>query len=168
MHRLVRRILCVVFVYSALIACEKEEIPSANSPIEFEDIVVSYSAIELELMTLVNNHRTQLGLTKLNHLGLISKEAENHSIYMVEQDSISHDNYNIRQKNLFDTTGAVKVGENVAYGYNTANALMNAWLNNAEHRVIIERISYTHFGISAKKNDLGRYYFTQIFIERGQ
>jgi uncharacterized protein YkwD len=115
---------------------------------------------------LVNDHRIQLGLNKLNNIGLISKEAEGHSNYMVEKNVVSHDNFDIRTKNLFENLGTINVGENVAYGYLTANGLLNAWLSSFDHRIILENENFTDFGISAKINTSGRYYFTLILIER--
>ncbi|PHS52820.1 MAG: hypothetical protein COB01_06440 [Lutibacter sp.] len=165
MQYLLRRILLIVVVCSGLIACEKEEKLSNNNLLE-QDVQVNYSSIELKLLSLVNDHRIQLGLTKLNSLGLISKEAENHSAYMAEKDLVSHDNFNIRTNNLYENLGTVNVGENVAYGYLTANGLLNAWLASSDHRIIIENKNFTDFGVSAKLNASGRYYFTMIFIKR--
>ena len=67
--------------------------------------------------------------------------------------------------NLIEQAYALSVGENVAFGYHTAEAFMNAWLNNPDHRRIIEG-KFTHFGISARMNADERYYITQMFIER--
>lgn len=165
MQYLLGRILLIVVVCSGLIACEKEEKLSNNNFLE-EVVQVNYSTIELELLNLVNDHRIQLGLAKLNSIGFISKEAENHSVYMAEKDLVSHDNFNIRTRNLFENLGTVSVGENVAYGYLTANGLINAWLASSDHRIIIENENFTDFGVSAKLNTSGRYYFTMIFVKR--
>ena len=166
MPYLAKRILLVVILFSLLIACEKEEKISNINFLE-EDVKFNYSAIELALLNLVNDHRIKLGLTKLNRIGLISKEAESHSKYMVEKDVVSHDNFDIRTRNLFQNLGTINVGENVAYGYLTANGLINAWLASSDHRIIIENENFTDFGVSAKLNASDRYYFTLILVERG-
>jgi uncharacterized protein YkwD len=166
MQYFVGRLLVVIVACSVLFACDKEEKLLNNNLVEFEDISFNYSAIELELLNLVNDHRTQLGLNKLNSIGLISKEAEGHSNYMVEKNVVSHDNFDLRAKNLFENLGTINVGENVAYGYLTANGLINAWLSSLDHRIILENENFTDFGISARMNVSGRYYFTLILIER--
>lgn len=38
-------------------------------------------------------------------------------------------------------------GENIAYGYQTAEAVVAAWLDSPGHRANIERESFTHHGI---------------------
>jgi len=117
-------------------------------------------------MNQVNNYRNSIGLAKLSRLNLVSKEAEIHSAYMLNKEALSHDNFDIRTQNLMNNANALSIAENVAYGYQTAEELLNAWLNSAEHRRKIVEKRYTDFGISAKYNLSGNYYVTQIFIER--
>jgi len=162
MAKLFERILRVVFLCSVIIACEKEEF-IIDEP--FKEVVVNYVPIELELINLVNVHRAELGFPILVISGLVSTEATSHSVYMVEQATVSHDNFDIRMLNLIQQASAQSVGENVAFGYRNAEGFMNAWLNNSGHRSIIEG-EFTHFGISARKNADGRYYITHMFIER--
>ena len=157
-----KRIFVLVFLCLNLVACEKDNLSLVNFP---EDSEVNYDSIELELMNLVNIHRADLGLSKLNRLSLVSNEAKIHTNYMVEKELLSHDNFDLRTTNLIKNIGATKVGENVAYGYQNAGEMLKAWLNSQKHRQVIEGDEYTNFGISAKKNSAGRYYVTQIFIQ---
>ena len=85
---------------------------------------------------------------------------------MIEQNMLSHNDFEIRTQNLILNLDALSVGENVAYGYQTAESLLNGWLNSPSHRSTIETKRYTNFGISAEKNSEANYYVTQIFIER--
>lgn len=163
MSYLLRRVLLVVFLCLSMVACEKEEL--SNETVLY-DIALDYKAIELEVSNLVNNHRREQGLSTLSLLNLVSKEAEIHSKYMVEKEALSHDNFEVRLSNLIENTAALNVSENVAFGYQTAEELLEAWLNNPTHRSNIEAKSFTDFGISSKKNSQGKYYVTQIFIER--
>ena len=160
MSKLLGKMLLMAFLISTMIACVKEDQPIIN------DASVQYSALELEVMNQVNNYRNSIGLTKLSRLNLVSKEAETHSAYMLINQTLSHDNFDIRTQNLMNTSGAINIAENVAYGYQTAEELLNGWLNSMEHRRNIEAIRYTDFGISVKYNTNGSYYVTQIFIER--
>ena len=52
-------------------------------------------------------------------------------------------------------------GENIAYGYSTPQAVVNAWMNSSGHRANILNSSYKQIGVGyvAKGN-----YCTQMFI----
>ncbi|MBT8259470.1 MAG: CAP domain-containing protein [Bacteroidia bacterium] len=121
--------------------------------------------IEIEIMEIINNHRIEAGLNPLNNLGQVKAEAYNHTEYMIERNGISHDNFFIRKANLENTVGAVRVGENVAYGYRYAQSVVNAWLNSPGHRDVIEG-DYTDFEISAEQDVEGRWYYTNIFVKK--
>ena len=127
---------------------------------------VEYSDIELDILDLVNEYRVSKGLISLNQLNIISVVAETHTAYMAEVDKISHDHFSERNQQLVENANAKHVGENVGYGYGTAQGVFDSWLKSDAHRAIIEKPNYTHFGISTEKNLEGRNYFTQIFIER--
>jgi uncharacterized protein YkwD len=163
MAYLLKRIFFIIFLCGTIMACEKEELT-----VESEVIVIEkeYITFELEIVNLVNKHRNDLGLSNLKLLNIISKEAEPHSIYMIEKGSLSHDNLDKRTINLMNITSALSVGENVAYGYQNPENVLKGWLNSESHRKNIEGKYYTHIGISAKKNNIGSYYITQIFIEK--
>ena len=163
MKNVVGRILLTVFLFSIIIACEKEEV----SDIIIQNVDSSnYEPIEIELMSLVNSYRNQLGLSSLSSLKLISKEAENHTIYMIGQGRASHDNFSLRLTNLMESVEALNVGENISYGKQTANEVLQSWLLSSSHRAKIEGKSFTNFGISAKKNNTGNYFITQIYISK--
>ena len=127
----------------------------------------TYSAIESEILDLVNQHRASIGLSALKPLDIVSNTADDHTNYMIETGEISHDNFQLRSQTLMEKANAKKVGENVAYGYSSAQGAVNGWLNSEGHKAIIENEKYTHFGISTEKcKNSGRNYFTQIFISK--
>ena len=69
---------------------------------------------------------------------------------------------------LFDTAfGEAGVGcpdgENIAYGYGTPKAVMNAWMNSLGHKVAILSPTATHIGVGFYKATNGRYYWVQEF-----
>lgn len=163
MSHLLGRILLIVFLCGTIIACEKEELTNETPII---DIEMQYHFIELEVTNLVNQHRNELGLPTLSVLNLVSKEAENHSNYMAEQNVLSHDNFDIRLEALINKVEALSVSENVAYGHQNAEQVLKGWLNSPTHKSNLEAKFFTHFGISAKMNASGNYYITQIYIKR--
>lgn len=133
---------------------------------EINEIKNEYSEIELEILDLINNYRLENGLTELEKLDYISTIAKTHTSYMIETGLVNHDNFPERNEKLVTQIGAKAVGENVAFGYCSSTGVFEAWLKSEHHRAIIENNSYTHFGISTEKNIDGRYYFTQMFINK--
>jgi uncharacterized protein YkwD len=161
--KLLSILLCTVFLFS----CSQEDDGIYfNESSETINTAVTYSEIETEILTLVNEYRQSKGLSSLITLNIISGVADGHTNYMVTTGQVNHDNFNLRAKNLIDNAAAKSVSENVAYGYSTAQGVVNGWLNSDEHRKAIEDPKNTHFGISTESNSAGRNYFTQIFIQK--
>ena len=161
------KLITIALTTMMLISCSTEEdgIYSGSSS-EVKDINLTYTSIEYEIVYLINQHRENIGLKTLNTLNLASKEANDHNGYMIEVGEISHDNFGIRSKNLIDNANAKIVSENVAFGYSTAEAVVNAWLKSGGHKKNIENPSFTDFGISTEENELGKKYFTNIFLKK--
>jgi len=118
-----------------------------------------------QILVLINTHRATLGLTEIKKdQQYASAYAVDHTQYMIEMSQINHDNFSVRSEAL-KNKGAITVGENVAFGYNTAESVVGAWLNSPGHRDIIEG-NYTHSGFGIIKGANGGYYFTQIFYRK--
>lgn len=157
-------LVLIILAFSVFASCAKEEDGIYFD--EINEVKVNYSALELDILDLVNAHRESKGIQSLDNLNIISSVALSHTSYMVETGLVNHDNFPERNENLVVQADAKAVGENVAYGFNSAEGVVEAWLRSDEHREILENSSYTHFGISTEKNADGRNYFTQIFIKR--
>jgi len=157
--------LCLVLIFSfVLFSCSNDD-----DGIYFEDIAevaVEYSTIENEILDLVNKHRVSKGLSALIPLNIVSSVADSHTTYMIDAGEISHDNFPQRSQNLMTKANAKSAGENVAYGYGSAQGVVNGWLNSDGHRKVIENANYSHFGISTDCNMEGRNFFTHIFIDK--
>jgi len=167
MKPLTIKLSLLVFLSFVLFSCSKEDDGIyLNQTAEVINKNVSYSKIENNVLDLVNAHRTSLGLSTLTKMNLISGVADGHTDYMVKTGIISHDNFDERAQELMDKAGAKSVGENVAYGYTTAESVVNGWLNSPEHKAIIENPNFTNFGISTEANKDGRNFFTQLFIKK--
>ena len=149
-------LLCFT-VLTCVVSCSKDD------AIDIEKI--ESLSIEQEILQLVNAHRTSIGKEKLSINILASELAKEHTFFMISQEEISHDNFDDRAAILFDEENATGVGENVAYGQKSAKDVMEAWLNSLEHRKNIEG-NFTHIGISAIKDNNGRYYYTQLFLKQ--
>lgn len=160
--------LFVLFLLTTILfsCAKKEDGVYFNANTEVINAKVSYTAMESEIISLVNARRTSLGLNALSTLNIVSGVADGHTEYMIEVGVISHDNFAQRAQTLMNEAGAKTVGENVAYGYSSAEGVVNGWLNSEGHRKIIENPDYTHFGISTDSNSENRNYFTNIFIKK--
>lgn len=160
--------LFALFTISFLTSCssESESIDSSNTPVA-NTTAKSYnhSAFELELMDLVNEYRVSKGLNALSIIEHISYVSAGHDDYMISVNAVNHDNFNDRKINMQQVLGATRVGENVAYGFSTPEAALNAWIQSDSHRANLEG-DYSHFGIAVKNNLEGRKYYTNIFIKK--
>lgn len=149
-------------------SCSKEEAvltEEVNYSIDLNLANETDWAMADEILTLVNDYRTSQGLPRIKRdQTYASAYAVDHSQYMIEKEKISHDNFGVRSSALKDQ-GAVIVGENVAYGYDTAEKVVHAWLNSPGHLKNIEGL-YTHSGFGIVKNEQGQIYFTQLFYKK--
>lgn len=157
-------IFCTLFLTS----CSKDNIQdevTAYDQVVTERIEYNYNSLEVEILDELNLYRKALGLAELKVLTELSMESEDHNEYMIDVGVVSHDNFSQRASFLMNQVGAKTVGENVGYGYKTAEAVVNAWLKSKGHRENVEG-EYTHFGISVRQDAEGRNYFTNIFIKK--
>ena len=126
----------------------------------------NYNDSELKLITLVNNYRQSIGLNALEIINHISYKSEEHNIYMIDNKVVNHDYFQQRSENLVEVLGAERVGENIAYNYQTAESAMSAWLNSPAHKANIEG-DYTHLGISVTVDETtGKKYYTNMFMKK--
>ena len=133
--------------------------------IQQEDNASSSQSIVNQIFKLVNEHRIDLDKKALKLNSFANTLAKEHTLYMIDEKKISHDNFDERFEKLSSTEKAFKLGENVASGQETAQSVMNSWLNSNGHRKNIEG-DFTHIGISAIKNKSGIYYYTQLFFKK--
>lgn len=160
-------ILCL---FSALmfVSCAKENLDEELRSVDHvakSSVNYTYSEIETAILEQVNDYRASKNLNKLESIGEISLEAEDHNYYMLETGKVSHDNFGVRYKALVSGVGAKAVSENVGYGYRTAEAVVKAWIASEGHRKNIES-NHTHFGVSVVQDEDGRNYFTNIFVRK--
>lgn len=157
------RLFALIIIGITFTACSKDD-DGFDAPTAIE--TVNINGLENEILSLVNIHRESIGLNRVSVLTPAYSEATNHTKYMIDQGKISHDNFEIRSRNLMTTASAKVVLENVGAGYTTAESLMKAWLNSELHKKNIENPSVQYMGVSAQKSTYGSHFYTQIFIGR--
>jgi uncharacterized protein YkwD len=137
------------------------------------------SSIEAEVVRLVNIERTSRGLAPLSINAQLGNAAKLHSSNMATK-SHSIGLNAAMQHTLFGTitpTVASRLeysgysnytawGENIAYGYTTAQEVVTAWMNSPGHRANILSANFTEIGVGMVTNAQGVMYWTQEFGRR--
>ncbi|WP_417291609.1 CAP domain-containing protein [Corallibacter sp.] len=136
---------------------------AAQTAVNDNVVAPEAKAIENDILDLINDYRIGKGLNPLNKRNIIKSQAFSHTEYMVNTNNVSHDNFNQRRAYLINNAGASYVSENVAYGFTSAETVVNAWINSDAHRENIEG-NYAYFDISAEQNSHGDWYYTNIFV----
>jgi uncharacterized protein YkwD len=124
----------------------------------------SATAYDEAILALVNNHRRSVGKPALTMNEVIWTQANGHSRNMASKTvPFGHDGFDVRVAAIRAALGSGgSAAENVAMGYGSAEAVVNAWLGSAGHRANIEGNS-TRTGVSAVKSSDGVWYYTQVF-----
>lgn len=120
------------------------------------------------VIELVNLHRASLGLTQLIVTTPVSNAAIWKARHMAKYLYMTHDDpappVARTTAQRLEACGITSGwGENIAYGYATADAVMQGWLNSAGHRANIERSTYRAIGVGAASGSNGRIYWAQVF-----
>ncbi len=121
------------------------------------------SAYEMEVLRLVNAERAKQGLSALTYSKELSDGAREKSLDMKQKGYFSHTSPTYGSP--FDQMKARGItyrsaGENIAMGYATPEAVVNAWMNSEGHRANILSSKYTQIGIGYVKEG---HYCTQWF-----
>jgi uncharacterized protein YkwD len=165
---LIKTSLLAMVLFTTVVSCSKDEsvvVEEANYSIDLNLAQETDWEMADAILDLVNQHRVSQGLTEIKRdQTYASAYAVEHTQYMIDKAKISHDNFVVRSEAL-KGRGALIVGENVAYGYKTAEDVVHAWLNSPGHKKVIEGL-YTHSGFGIVPNDRGDYYFTQLFYRK--
>jgi uncharacterized protein YkwD len=128
-----------------------------------------YMAMENEVLQLVNQHRTDMGLQPLQMDTLITTAALQHSVDMANGTvPFGHDGFDERTGGIMSKIKPSNAAaENVALGDTSAAEAVDLWLHSPGHKKNIEG-NYNLTGIGIVKSPSGDLYFTQIFIHQGR
>ena len=119
---------------------------------------------EIEIFSLVNNYRIELGLSQLAFNNQAKDYTVDHNAYMISKNEINHDNFAQRASELSVDVNATRVSENVGRNFRSALGVFESWLASASHLKNIEG-DYSETAISVLASDDGMLYFTQVFIK---
>lgn len=123
------------------------------------------SDLELEILQLINQHRSTLNLPPLTFHPSIQESSIQHSTNMAKEVvPFGHDGFADRANSLVEQLQGSSAAENVAMGQRSAKEVVQSWLNSSGHRNNIEG-DFNLTGISAVKNQEGEQVYTQLFIK---
>ena len=153
-----------------------KEVIDANTQIVNPDLIypgdvlnipklsTSVTSVENQVVALVNQIRAQNGLSTLKENWQLSRVARYKSQDMADRNYFSHTSptygspFQMMQQFGISYRSA---GENIAKGYSTAQAVVNAWMNSPGHRANILNSSYTQIGVGYVADGN---HWTQMFI----
>ncbi|WP_291046483.1 cell wall-binding repeat-containing protein [Herbiconiux sp.] len=104
------------------------------------------AAEEDRVLALVNAHRVNASLPQLSRDATIEAAAEEWAAWMgTLENPLTHSSREWRASRM--PPGWNANGENIAYGYRTADEVMDGWMNSPGHRANILSGSFTRIGI---------------------
>ena len=154
------------------------EIKSANPTIKNYDLIYpgqqiniptvssSTTAFEAEVVRLVNQRRAEHGLKPLTQDWQLSRVARYKSQDMKDLGYFSHTSPTYGSPFQMMKSFGISyrtAGENIAKGYASPEAVVNAWMNSPGHRANILNSTYTHIGVGYVSSGN---YWTQMFISK--
>ena len=153
-----------------------QEIKDANPQIKNYDLIYPGQQIQVptvddgvtdfekQVVTLVNEIRAEKGLQPLTYHWELSRVAR------IKSQDMKDNRYFAHNSPVYGSPAAMirnfgisyrSAGENIAKGYATPQAVVNAWMNSSGHRANILSANYTHIGVGYVS---GGNYWTQMFI----
>jgi uncharacterized protein YkwD len=166
MKKLSIKIILSIALMFSLVSCSSDSVDKMAIDPDKVTVNYNYSENETELASLINDYRASIGLNKLELMNYVSVKSEEHDLYMIQNDDVSHAGFKERADIIMQTLRAKKVSENIAYNYLTSQSALTAWLCSSGHKANIEG-DFTHFGISIRINPMtGKKYYTNIFIKK--
>jgi uncharacterized protein YkwD len=124
-----------------------------------------------DVVNRINSHRTSIGRVALKVSPTLTKAAVWKARHMARYSYMQHDDpappiartVPDRLEACGYPSRTTGWGENIAYGYSTGAAVVQAWLNSPGHRANIENASFRSTGVGAATNASGVVYWSQEF-----
>ncbi|RHZ77717.1 hypothetical protein Glove_174g42 [Diversispora epigaea] len=107
---------------------------------------------------LVNDQRAKQGIAPVQLDQRLTNAIKVQVDYCVSTNQLTHDNPAGPLGNRITAAGYAwsTCGENLASGFSTEEAVMNAWMNSAGHRANIMNKSFKHIGVWRSKDTWGQ------------
>lgn len=140
--------------------------PTQPSPAS-STLTQAETSIPDALLTLVNAERQRAGVAPLRLNDKLATAAQRHAEDMAATRNLSHqgsDGSTMRSR-IDDTDyGWMAIGENVAMGQTSPEAVMRSWMNSPGHRRNILNSNFQELGVGYAEGG-GRPYWVQVFAK---
>ena len=123
------------------------------------DVDAGLRAIALETSNLVNEERATAGLDAL----MWDQNLETVSHVRAKECSQKFSHTRPGGKQWYTVNSKIQGGENLAFGFDTAEDTVEEWMNSTTHRVNILYDYFTKVAISIYEDDNGTYYWAQEY-----
>jgi uncharacterized protein YkwD len=135
------------------------------SPAEAAPAKVSEQALQDEVNRLTNVERTEAGCPALTVNAQLTKASREHSAWMAQTGTFSHvgaggSDFVSRAEAAGHTSPA---GENIAWSYRTAAAVVDGWMSSPGHRANMLNCASKTVGVGVAYSANGKPYYTQNF-----
>ncbi|MDC3415943.1 CAP domain-containing protein [Aquibacillus salsiterrae] len=121
-----------------------------------------------QIVQLVNQERSTRGLRPLQLYSGLQLVAEMKAKDMADNNYFDHESptYGFFSDLLLEASVDYdKAGENLAYGYPDAEAVVKGWMASEGHRKNILDPTFTHIGVGVYEDDQDKRYYAQVFID---
>lgn len=127
--------------------------------------VTGTAKMQSDIVSLTNKQRAAHGCKAVVVSPALTRAAVGHSAYQARTRKMSHTGAN---KSTFITRSKAAgyhrpLSENVAFGFSSASALVNAWMASPGHRANILNCKAIAVGVGIAKASNGTPYYTQNF-----
>lgn len=114
------------------------------------------------VLALTNGERTSRGLRALAFSSCADGFANTWASALASAGALSHQPL----APILSACSARGVGENVAFGNVTPEALVRMWMESPGHRANVLNPAFTHLGVGDVTTSTGRVYAVQVFLTR--
>lgn len=121
------------------------------------------------VVELLNAHNLERGAARVGLLVLetdLNQAAGKHAVWMASNDLLSHvgqGGNDISRRVRAEGYYYLTVGENIAEGFTTVEAVVNGWMNSSGHRKNILNPTYREVGFGVARSDSGDLYWCAVF-----
>ena len=122
-----------------------------------------------QVVSLINQYRAGKGLSQLAVSAPLTASSEWKSLHMAGYGYFAHDDpappasRSAYQRARDCGYSGSSWGENIAWGYASAQSVVNGWLGSAGHKANIENPGFSSTGVGVAANGSGQLYWTQNF-----
>jgi uncharacterized protein YkwD len=122
-----------------------------------------------QVVSLINQYRAGKGLSQLAISAPLTASSEWKSLHMAGYGYFAHDDpappisRSAYQRATDCGYRGSSWGENIAWGYSSAQSVVNGWLGSPGHKANIENPGFSSTGVGVAANGSGQLYWTQNF-----